>query len=123
MQLLQEMVDQCELNKLFQALMIDMRDINFCSISETKASARIGGGILIGKVAADLSREGLTTPVGAVPFVGYVGWVSVVLLRYISDNFCTSLEMETEVGMKTNTLMYRQSTVATDSILPIMDLV
>ena len=61
--------------------MIDMRDINFCTISETKSSARIGGGILIQKVVEDLAQEGLAAPIGGIPFVGYVGWVSVFPLR------------------------------------------
>jgi len=58
--------------------MIDMRDINFCNISESKSSAKIGGGILIGKLAEDLSREALAAPIGAIPFLGYVGWVCVI---------------------------------------------
>lgn len=59
------------------ALCIDMRAIDFVEIAEDKKSARIGGGIRFGKLAEDLSKDGLVCPLGAVPNVGYVGWASL----------------------------------------------
>ncbi|KAF2164976.1 hypothetical protein M409DRAFT_24878 [Zasmidium cellare ATCC 36951] len=56
------------------ALTIDMRDIDFVQIEASKSSARIGGGVLQGQVARELSKERLTTSMGSVPSVGYVGW-------------------------------------------------
>lgn len=62
------------LSQIQDALTIDMRDIDFVDVDTTKTSARVGGGVLLGKVAADLSKKDLATAVGTVPFVGYVGW-------------------------------------------------
>ncbi|KAK4494221.1 hypothetical protein PRZ48_014519 [Zasmidium cellare] len=56
------------------ALTIDMREIDFVHIDSGKTTARIGGGVLQGKVARDLAKEKLTTSMGSVPSVGHVGW-------------------------------------------------
>ena len=59
------------------ALCIDMRAINFVEIAPDRKSAKIGGGICFRKLLEELSKEGLTTPFGAVPSVGYVGWATL----------------------------------------------
>ncbi|KAE8445675.1 hypothetical protein EG329_012973 [Mollisiaceae sp. DMI_Dod_QoI] len=41
-----------------------------------KKSAKVGGGTLQGALAAQLFQEGLATPTGTVPSVGYVGWAA-----------------------------------------------
>lgn len=56
------------------ALMIDMRDIDYISIDETKSSVTVGGGILQAKLATVLAEEGLVTPTGSLGFLGLVGW-------------------------------------------------
>ncbi|KAI4597988.1 hypothetical protein KJ359_003796 [Pestalotiopsis sp. 9143b] len=56
------------------ALTIDMRDIKYCRVDESKTSARIGGGILAGDLVASLSAEGVMAVSGTVRFIGYVGW-------------------------------------------------
>lgn len=58
------------------ALTIDMRDIAFVSIASDSQSATIGGGILSGALAEELWKEGLATPTGSIPSVGYVGWAT-----------------------------------------------
>jgi FAD/FMN-containing dehydrogenase len=59
------------------ALCIDMRAIDFVEIAPDRKSAKIGGGILTGKLIEVLSKEGLATPFGSVPSVGYFGWASL----------------------------------------------
>jgi FAD/FMN-containing dehydrogenase len=59
------------------ALCIDMRAIDFVEIAPDKKSARVGGGILFGKLIQELTLENLTTPFAAVPSIGYVGWASL----------------------------------------------
>ena len=56
------------------ALIIDMRDIAYVNISDSRASASVGGGILLGDLAEHLTKEGLVTAIGTIPFVGFVGW-------------------------------------------------
>jgi hypothetical protein len=56
------------------ALLIDLRALNKISISEDRQSATIQGGTLQEEVGSYLWTEGLGTPIGAVPSVGYVGW-------------------------------------------------
>lgn len=56
------------------ALAIDLRCLASIRISPTRHSAIIGGGILQGDLTHELSREGLMTPVVAIPSMGYAGW-------------------------------------------------
>jgi FAD/FMN-containing dehydrogenase len=53
---------------------IDMRDINYVHVSDDKTTARIGGGILHGKLLEELAPHDLMIPVGSIGTVGYVGW-------------------------------------------------
>ncbi|KAH8652359.1 hypothetical protein BX600DRAFT_472407 [Xylariales sp. PMI_506] len=59
------------------ALVIDMRDINYVHVDEGKATARVGGGVLLGGLAAALGEHGLITSSGTVASVGYVGWATL----------------------------------------------
>ena len=56
------------------ALIIDMRDIAYVNINDSKTSATVGGGILFSDLAEVLTKEGLATALGTIPFIGYVGW-------------------------------------------------
>ncbi|KAL4879719.1 D-lactate dehydrogenase [Aspergillus karnatakaensis] len=56
------------------ALLIDLRAFTAVSISPDRKTATVGGGILQAELASKLWDEGLATPTGAVPGVGYVGW-------------------------------------------------
>ncbi|KAK6597822.1 d-lactate dehydrogenase [Botrytis cinerea] len=56
------------------ALAIDFRCLASIRVSSTRNSATIGGGVLQGDLARELSRKGLVTPVVAVPSMGYAGW-------------------------------------------------
>jgi FAD/FMN-containing dehydrogenase len=56
------------------ALIIDMRDIAYIKINDSKTSATIGGGILFSDLAEVLTKEGLATALGTIPFIGYAGW-------------------------------------------------
>jgi FAD/FMN-containing dehydrogenase len=55
------------------ALVIDMRDIAYIKINDSKTSASVGGGILLGDLANRLTEEGVATALGTIPFVGFVG--------------------------------------------------
>jgi FAD/FMN-containing dehydrogenase len=59
---------------LQDALMIDMRDISYVRIDETRSSAKIGGGIISSTLIAELSKEELATAFASIPFVGHTGW-------------------------------------------------
>ena len=56
------------------ALIIDMRDIAYININDSKTSATIGGGIRFSDLAEVLTKEGLATALGTIPFIGYAGW-------------------------------------------------
>jgi len=56
------------------ALIIDMRDIAYININDSKTSATIGGGILFSDLAEVLTKEGFATALGTIPFIGYAGW-------------------------------------------------
>jgi FAD/FMN-containing dehydrogenase len=56
------------------ALIVDMRDIAYVKIDGSKTTASVGGGIIMGDLADQLTKEGLVTPVGTIPTVGFVGW-------------------------------------------------
>lgn len=56
------------------AVTVDLRDIAHVHIDRESHSARIGGGILISDLAAELGKADLATAYGTIPTVGYVGW-------------------------------------------------
>ncbi|KAF7947136.1 uncharacterized protein EAE97_004385 [Botrytis byssoidea] len=58
----------------YSALAIDLRCLASIRVSPTRHCAVIGGGVLQGDLARELSREGLMTPVVAIPSMGYAGW-------------------------------------------------
>ncbi|GIC87658.1 FAD-binding oxidoreductase [Aspergillus udagawae] len=58
------------------ALLIDLRDLNAVTIAPDRKSAIVQGGILQGELANRLWTEGLATPTGSIPSVGYVGWAT-----------------------------------------------
>jgi FAD/FMN-containing dehydrogenase len=56
------------------ALTIDMRAFTSVKVAGDRKTATIGAGLLQDELAKRLWDEGLATPTGAVPSVGYVGW-------------------------------------------------
>lgn len=44
------------------ALMVDMREINFVRVDESRTTARVGGGVLLGDLVKALGEQGLVTP-------------------------------------------------------------
>jgi FAD/FMN-containing dehydrogenase len=58
------------------ALTIDLRALASVTIADDRQSATVQGGILQDALATKLWNEGLVTPVGAIPSVGYVGWAT-----------------------------------------------
>ncbi|KAK3945508.1 d-lactate dehydrogenase [Diplogelasinospora grovesii] len=58
------------------AVQIDLRLLDSVAISPDKKTARIGGGILLDALLTALEKEGLTTVVGGIGTVGYVGWAT-----------------------------------------------
>ncbi|OBT42515.1 hypothetical protein VE00_06233 [Pseudogymnoascus sp. WSF 3629] len=56
------------------ALMIDLRDINYIELDQTKSSVTVGGGVIVSNLLRELSKDGLVTPTGALGFLGLVGW-------------------------------------------------
>jgi FAD/FMN-containing dehydrogenase len=59
-----------------EALQIDLRALNSVAVAPDRKSATVGGGILQGELGNRLWEEGLTTPTGSVPSVGYTGWAT-----------------------------------------------
>ena len=55
-------------------MMIDMRSMCSVNVSDDKATATIGGGVIGGDLAVALAKQGLFTPIGWHPRLGYVGW-------------------------------------------------
>jgi hypothetical protein len=56
------------------ALMIDLRDISYIELDQTKSSVTVGGGVIVSNLLRELSKDGLVTPTGALGFLGLVGW-------------------------------------------------
>ena len=56
------------------ALIIDMRDIASVKFNRSKTLMTVGGGIIMTDLVNELTKDGLATAVGTVPFVGFVGW-------------------------------------------------
>lgn len=80
------------------ALTIDMRDMSYVHIDKQNSTARVGGGILQGNLAAELAKEGLATPTGSVPSIGHVGWSVYGGYGAFSANF--GLEVDQIVAAK-----------------------
>ena len=55
-------------------LTIDMRAFTSVKIAADRKTATVGAGILQGQLGKILCKEGLATPTGAIPSVGYLGW-------------------------------------------------
>ncbi|KAI9929661.1 hypothetical protein ASPWEDRAFT_172675 [Aspergillus wentii DTO 134E9] len=56
------------------ALLIDLRALNGVKIADDRQTAIVQGGIIQAELGKKLWDEGLVTPVGTTPSVGYVGW-------------------------------------------------
>lgn len=56
------------------ALTIDMRAFKSVKIAADRKTATVGAGILQDELGKFLWKEGLSTPAGAIPSVGYLGW-------------------------------------------------
>ncbi|KAJ5818196.1 hypothetical protein N7474_003787 [Penicillium riverlandense] len=56
------------------ALLIDLRALKAVTIASDRKTALVQGGILLEELGSKLWEEGLVTPTGATPSVGYVGW-------------------------------------------------
>lgn len=56
---------------------IDLREIAHVLVIEDRHTARVDGGILLSSLLDKLGREQLSTPVGAVGTVGYIGWTTL----------------------------------------------
>lgn len=56
------------------ALTIDMREFVSVKVAADGRTATVGAGILQLELAKSLWDEGLATPIGSIPSVGYVGW-------------------------------------------------
>lgn len=69
------------------AVTIDMRDIAYVKVDKESQSARVGGGILIQDLIAQLDKEGLVTATGTIPVVGYVGWATHGGYGILSPNY------------------------------------
>lgn len=78
--------------------MIDIREIEYVHINDTKSFAKIGGGILMDKLAAELSKQDTATAIGSVPFVGYAGWAMYGGYGPFSANY--GLGVDNIVGAK-----------------------
>jgi len=68
-------------------LSIDMRDIAYVDVDKQSFTAKVGGGVLLAGLAEALAKEGLATPIGTVPSVGYVGWATYGGYGPFSGNF------------------------------------
>ncbi|CZR53073.1 related to 6-hydroxy-D-nicotine oxidase [Phialocephala subalpina] len=69
------------------AMTIDMRDIVYVNVEDGNKTAKVGGGILQGELATKLFEEGLATPIGTIPSVGYVGWAAYGGYGHLSAHF------------------------------------
>lgn len=76
----------------------EYHSIAYVNIDETRTSARIGGGVLNGTIAAKLTKERLATAIGAIPFLGYAGWSSYGGYGPFSANY--GLGLDNIIGAK-----------------------
>ncbi|KAE8146650.1 hypothetical protein BDV25DRAFT_46997 [Aspergillus avenaceus] len=58
------------------ALTVDLRALRSVHVAADHQSATVGGGILASELGNELWKEGVATPLGAIPSVGYVGWAT-----------------------------------------------
>ncbi|CAG8929344.1 unnamed protein product [Penicillium salamii] len=58
------------------ALLIDIRALTAVTIAPDRQTATVQGGILQEELGTKLWEEGLATPIGSIPSVGYVGWAT-----------------------------------------------
>jgi FAD/FMN-containing dehydrogenase len=86
------------LSQVQDALTIDLRDISYIHIDDKKETARIGGGVIFENLVKTLEKEGLVTPVGTVPWVGYSGWAMYGGYGPFSGNY--GLGVDQIVGAK-----------------------
>lgn len=56
------------------AVSIDLRKLNFVTVSEDKKTARVGGGVKATDLLGHLAKAGLQVPVGACGDVGFTSW-------------------------------------------------
>jgi FAD/FMN-containing dehydrogenase len=57
-----------------EGILIDMRAMDSIVIEPDRASARVGGGVIAGRLQEMLDSYGLFTPTGQAKSVGYVSW-------------------------------------------------
>lgn len=58
------------------ALLIDLRALDAVTIASDRKSSTVQGGVLLGELESKLWEEGLVTPTGTIPRVGYIGWAT-----------------------------------------------
>ncbi|PYI04750.1 FAD-binding domain-containing protein [Aspergillus sclerotiicarbonarius CBS 121057] len=58
------------------ALLIDLRALAAVTVAADRQSATVQGGILQHELASKLWADGLGTPTGTIPDVGYIGWAT-----------------------------------------------
>lgn len=57
-----------------KGILLDLRSLCSINVSDDKASAIIGGGTITVDLAVSLSKQGVFTPIGWHPRLGYAGW-------------------------------------------------
>ncbi|KAK4080990.1 CAZyme family AA7 [Trichoderma harzianum] len=61
-------------NGVDKGILLDLRSLCSIDVSDDKASALIGGGTIAADLAVSLSKQGVFTPIGWHPRLGYAGW-------------------------------------------------
>ncbi|KAK4064181.1 CAZyme family AA7 [Trichoderma aggressivum f. europaeum] len=61
-------------NGVDKGIILDLRSLCSITVSDDKASAAIGGGTIAADLAVSLSKQGVFTPIGWHPRIGYAGW-------------------------------------------------
>ncbi|PKK51463.1 hypothetical protein CI102_4660 [Trichoderma harzianum] len=57
-----------------KGILLDLRSLCSINVSDDKTSATIGGGTIAVDLAVSLSKQGIFTPIGWHPRLGYAGW-------------------------------------------------
>ncbi|KAL7954545.1 hypothetical protein V8C34DRAFT_319742 [Trichoderma compactum] len=57
-----------------KGIILDLRSLCSITVSDDKTSAIIGGGTIAADLAVSLSKQGVFTPIGWHPRLGYAGW-------------------------------------------------